>query len=79
MKDYKKSDYRYFEAEWENDKEWIAQRIAFLWGLREKYPRHYCDNGFGHEKSELYEWYGSDNWIMSRAQEIFYVPQRAVH
>lgn len=69
MKNFNKRDRPYKESEWETDKDWLAQRIAFLWHLRDTDPQHYCRNGFGQEKENLYA--QCDYEVIMRAQDIY--------
>jgi hypothetical protein len=72
MKNYKQLSKPYEPDEWEEDSEWLAQRISFLWCMRDYYPRYYVQNGFADEKNEFNLTYGTDNKIIGRAHEIFY-------
>jgi hypothetical protein len=47
----------------------IAERIAYLWKLRDKDPRYYCENRLGEEKEDLYA--AADSKTMDMAREIY--------
>lgn len=70
MKDYKQYSKAYKPEEWEEDKEWIARRLEFLWTFCDYYPRLYSDRHLGNEKEEIYRCYGSDNEVSRMANDF---------
>jgi transcriptional regulator with XRE-family HTH domain len=56
--------------EWEDDKDWLAKRLCFLYEVRQfsygNYPK------LQEEIQEMYECFGSDNCIIGKANELFY-------
>ena len=54
MRDYRYT-YPYTEKEWEDDIDWLAERLAFIWNFREHYPREYMLNDLSVEKNIFYE------------------------
>ena len=47
----------------------IAERIAYLWCLRDTDPVYYCVNRLGEEKEDLYA--AADAETMAMAREIY--------
>lgn len=70
MKDYRQYSKPYAPNKWENDKDWLARRLEFLWTLSDYYPDRYRELHFGNEKNELYEYYGTDDEIMRIASKL---------
>jgi len=54
MKNYRRLE-MYKINEWEEDDEWKAKRLAFLWLVQEERPDLYKKNNLSEEKYELYE------------------------
>lgn len=48
MKDYRALK-RYSVSEWEDDIEWLARRMDFLWDMRDFYPDIYMEIGLNKE------------------------------
>ena len=54
MKNYRKMS-RYQPHEWEEDKEWRARRLQFLWDMRSYYTSYYLSMGLAEEKEDFYD------------------------
>jgi len=54
MKNYRQLT-RYQPHEWEDDKEWRARRLQFLWDMRSYYTSDYLRNGMADEKDDFYD------------------------
>jgi hypothetical protein len=72
MKDYRQYSKAYAPEEWETDKEWLSNRLEFLWTFRDYYPDQYHCKKLDYEKEEIYSHYGPDNEIMSKASQLHY-------
>lgn len=53
MKEYKYIG-RYQESEWENDLEWKAKRLDFIWRFASSNPKEYVESGMSDEKYDFY-------------------------
>lgn len=49
--------------------EQVAQRIAYLWSLRDRSPIYYSEHRLGEEKEDLYAM--ADSKTMAMAREIY--------
>ena len=58
----------YNPEEWVQDKDWLANRLCFLYERR--YSSYYPD--LQEEIQKIYEYFGTDNYIMGKASELFY-------
>ena len=47
-----------------------AQRLSYLWFLREENPRKYIREGLGAEKEDIYTKYGSDANLIPMARSF---------
>jgi|GEM_PF-3104468 len=45
---------RYREDEWEDNLEWKARRLDFIWRYASKYPKEYVESGMNDEKHDFY-------------------------
>ena len=50
----------------------VAQRLAYLWHMREVDPRKYINGRFGVEKEDIYATHGWSNEVMNEARKIYY-------
>ena len=72
MKDYRQYSKTYTPDEWEEDKEWLARRLDFIWTFGELYTHLYQVRHFGEEKELLYSYYGTDDEINRMAHDFHY-------
>lgn len=67
-------DYRSFERidvdDWEDDKEWLGNRLDFLWSMREYNAELYLANDLHLEKNDFYEY--NDDEVVKIANSRHY-------
>jgi len=63
MKDYRYIG-RYKPEEWEDDIDWLARRMDFIWDYRQFYTQDYLNNGMCEELQQ--DFYGINNSEVSR-------------
>ena len=76
MKDVCQSICPYTINSLETDRDWLIERLAFLWWMRENHTNHYLENGFGNEKHDIYSYNLMDNDFIDKAHVFLRKLQR---
>lgn len=76
MKDYRAFK-RYTIDQWEEDVEWLAARLDFIWCMRDYYPEGYMDMGLNKEKADFYSI--NNTQIGALAQKLHYSVDGALY